>query len=80
MVKEEKPLPLSRGRELGIRVISLIAISCVILSGVKSISFSFKNSHEMHQDMELLSSAAHPALSISAKLQQDGKCHTSIRQ
>ena len=84
MVREERPLPECRGRESGgmrrewnMRILSLIAISCVIFSGAKYISFSFKNAHDMSKDVELLSTAK-PESSISTRLQQDGKSNRII--
>ena len=82
MVQEEKPRQL-RARTTMIMtrrnawtacLIACVAISCVIFSGENSVSFTFKDSHGMDKDMELLSTHD----SIGAKLKQDGESNFSV--
>lgn len=56
-------------------LVACVAISCVIFSGEKSVSFTFKNSHDMGKDLELLSSTHD---SIGAKLKQDGESSVTL--
>ncbi len=55
-------------------LIACVAISCVIFSGENTVSFTFKDSHEMDKDMELLSTHD----SIGAKLKQDGESNFAV--
>ena len=78
MVKVEKPFHKGRGSAWTLFSVSLMAITCVIFLEEKSVSFNFKNSQDMRNDMELLARSyptdtdIRPKLSISAKLRQDG--------
>jgi hypothetical protein len=74
MVQAEKPphlrtLSLTRRNAWAVCLFACVAISCVIFSGETPVSFTFKDSHEMDKDMELLSTTHE---SIGAKLKQDG--------